>query len=154
MNKIIVVESCRTCPYMGYYRRNQQYICMILSKDISIDVEDNVIDPECKLDEAIVENKHFNNSNVIASEGIALCKQIPENDSFNEYLIGTSYNFKRQIDGNIRLYHYGIDAQRYMIYPAKVFEKYFQIENEQSVNINTHEICPECRRPKRFCECL
>ena len=152
MKKVVIVDSCRDCPYLGYYKRKKSYVCMITSKDITHCLNDKTIDVNCSLDNAVVDKKYFNNPSLIASEGTAICMSIPENDSFNQYFLGIQYRFQRQVDGNIKLFHQGIENQKYMLYPPTIFEKYFQISGEQSMNLQTKEVCPNCDRPVRFCE--
>jgi len=155
MNKIIVVETCRTCPYLGYQKRTKKYICSALSIDVTRAVKQNVIAERCLLDDALIEKKYFNSPDIVNSEGEAICKSIPQNEgSDNHYLIGETYNFQRQIDGNLRVYLYGIESAKYLLYPPKVFETHFKVQGEQSLNVDANEVCSECGRPKRWCECL
>jgi hypothetical protein len=155
MNKIIVVESCRTCPFLGYQTRKKKYVCMALSIDVTPSVKSNIINDNCNLDDAIIETQHFDRPDIVSSEGEAVCKSIPDTESNgNNYLIGMSYHFQRQIDGNIRVFNYGVDTEKFVLYTPKVFDVCFKIESEQSLNIDNNVVCAECGRPKRWCECL
>jgi hypothetical protein len=155
MNKIIVIENCRTCPYLGFKKRSKRYVCTAMSIDVTKAVKDYTISEQCMLDNALVEKKYFNDPTIVTSEGEAVCKAIPENDANeNLYIIGKSYTFQRQVDGLIRVYNYGIDSTKYFAYPYKVFIKYFQVNEENSLNVNSNDICKECGRPIKYCECL
>ena len=155
MQKIIVIESCRTCPYLGFKKLSKIYVCTSTSTDVTDAVKRNSISIACNLDDAVIEKKYFASPDIVNSEGEAICKAIPESESnTNVYLIGETYHFQRQVDGNVRVYNIGVDAVKYSIHSPKVFEKNFNIEVEQSLNIDDKTVCNDCGRPTRWCECL
>jgi hypothetical protein len=150
--KVIVIESCKKCPFLGHKKKKNIYVCTAL--DDTLIAKLNSIAPNCPLDDVVIDKKHLSSPDVVMSEGTAICKSIPKNVSIQACLIGSEYHFQRQVDGIIRLYVYENEEQKYLRFPWKLFEANFRIIKEQSLNTDIFEICPRCGRIKRWCECL
>jgi hypothetical protein len=78
MKKVIIVESCKVCPYLGFYKKTKQYFCLILSTDISKNIEENTININCRLNNAIVD-QIINKGNVIETNKIFGNQELCEN---------------------------------------------------------------------------
>jgi hypothetical protein len=127
---------------------------MLYSTDVTEAVEHNSIYSQCQLDDAVVEKKFFQDPGVIASEGYAICLDNPFQDELNSHLTGGRYKFQRQVDGTIKLHLVASDPNGFMYYPVAVFNKFFRIVSEQSIDVSKSEVCEQCHRPKKWCECL
>lgn len=146
MKKVILINSCRECPYSVC--NNADAYCKILQGKITRSYIGGRIEPDCPLDDAMVESEVEVSKAKVISEGVAVCKI--DSERFKE---AVRYRFKRQADGVIRIY---MKKSNYSMMSNGHFSTLFNIVDEKSLivgkDINTNK-CSRCERPLRWCEC-
>lgn len=155
IKKVIVIESCKDCPYSFKDDEGSEWVCALLDIDITEWYNKGTICGKCELDNVHLEKRYVNSKSDVITKGYA--KHV---GGIRELKKDYYYEFRRQIDGNVRVYasRYVDDkTSKYVMLAPRVFTECFDVEEEKVVKKNKpakQKTCPRCLRPIRWCECL